>query len=446
MGYVVGGIVVVIIWALCCSGGTVTKKICEDDGFFHNVTYEKAFNGSAGKQLTDEATSEQCFCTGVGGQIAKPAISGLLHKRDAGGEDNCHSDLPLPNLSSSGAISDFGGGGGGGAGTGENPGPPNNPQPSGTLIGALARGAHETTRQTIHQTSQGSAFTYTLPFRALPVGPLFTGTVGGSISPTCNVNLNPTFFRVYHTDNVVDRNNICTGQNIVRIKVPDLPLQVRVTPDGSTAIVTSYSGVISFIDTGNNQVSGSLQYPKDPNFTPSGLAISPDGAYALVTNYEPAPDSYLLVVDVATQQVKQQINLRYDYPQSVFINPDGTLAWITYPYANAVEVMDILTGTIVRGFSVAEPSSVGFNATGTQVFLASGLGSVEVLNAATYAMITTIPAGVGATDLQLSPDGAFMWVNNSAAKSVTVIETASLTGTTYNIPGIPFGSVVVPTQ
>ena len=108
--------------------------------------------------------------------------------------------------------------------------------------------------------------------------------------------------------------------------------------------------------------------------------------------------------------------------------------------------MDILTGTIVRSFSIAEPSSVAFNATGTQAFLASGLGSVKVVDTTTYATITTIAAALGSTDLELSPDGAFVLVNNSASHSVTVIETASLTGTTYTISGTPYGSVILPMQ
>ena len=451
MGYVIGGILIVIAYVLCCSGGTITKKICESDGFYHNVTYEKAFTGSAGKQIKDEPTSEPCFCTGVNGQIASRLTSGQsrLHPHQ---EDNCHSGDPMGNkqpLSSedaAGATSGFGGGTSPstcGDCDGEDPGPPPDPccdcdDPSGGAIGSAGgpRGARAAT--------PGSAFTYTLPFRNLPAGPQLTGA--SMPAPTCNANLNPTDFRVYHTDNVVRRNNICTGQLIATINVPALPLQVKVTPDGSMAVVTSYSGAVTFIDTGTNQVSGSVTVPTDPNFTPSGLAISPDGAYALVTNYEPAPDSYVLVVDVATQKVTQQINLNYDYPQSVFINPDGTLAWITYPWVNVVQVMDILTGTMVRSFNIAEPFSMTFNATGAQAFVSSALGSVQVIDTMTYATIASIPADLGATDLQLSPDGAFVLVNNSSAQSVTVIETASLTGTTYSISGTPLGSVLVPTQ
>jgi YVTN family beta-propeller protein len=253
-------------------------------------------------------------------------------------------------------------------------------------------------------------------------------------------------FRVWHTENLVERYNLCTGQSVATIPVPALPLQVRVTPDGSQAIVTSYSGTITFIDTGTNTVTASVGYPSDPNFTPSALAISPNGQYALVSNYEQPPDSYLAIVDVANMQITGTIPLDTEYPESVFINPDGTLAWITYPWDNVVEVMDVLTGTIVQTLTVLEPFSIVFNPTGTRAFVSSGFGSVEAFDTGTYDLIMTIPADFGATDLQITPDGAFIYVNNSAAESVTVIDTQTLTGTSFSVGAAPQGSTLVPVQ
>ena len=95
--------------------------------------------------------------------------------------------------------------------------------------------------------------------------------------------------------------------------------------------MTSYSGAITFVDTASNTVSGTIQPLGDANFAPSGIAITPDGAYALVTNYLTPPNSYLAVVDIASKKIQGKIPLNYNYPQSVFINPDGTLAWVTHP-------------------------------------------------------------------------------------------------------------------
>ena len=68
------------------------------------------------------------------------------------------------------------------------------------------------------------------------------------------------------------------------------------------------------------------------------------------------------------------------------------------------------------------------------------------MDTATYQVIKTIPAGPGANDLQMTPDGAVIFVNNSSGQSVTVIDTQSLTGTTTSLGGMPQGSVLVPSQ
>ena len=99
--------------------------------------------------------------------------------------------------------------------------------------------------------------------------------------------------------------------------------------------------------------------------------------------------------------------------------------------------MDIITGTVVQSLSVIQPFSIVFNPTGTRAFVSSGSGSVKVIDTSTYQAIKTVPADFGATDLQITPDGAFVYVNNSAAQSVTVIDTQSLTATTSNIGGAP---------
>jgi YVTN family beta-propeller protein len=296
-----------------------------------------------------------------------------------------------------------------------------------------------------HAAPPGSTFTFTLSFRDLPSGPLLAEATS-PVPWVCNSSVNPTIFRVFHVTNVVKRINSCTGQVVATINVPNLPLQVRVSPDGSQAAVTSYSGAITFINTATNTVSSSIQ-PNDPNFAPDGIAFSPDGSYALVTNYLTPPYAYLAVVDTATMKITSKIPLNTEYPESVFINSDGTLAWVTDPWDNNVEVVDILTGTIVQELRIYEPFSIVFNPTGTRAFVSSGtLSEVAVIDTTTYQVIQTVPAGSGAMDLQITPDGAFIYVNNSTAQSITVIDTQSLKSTTTNIGGTPQGSALVPSQ
>lgn len=439
-------------WADLLGGpwtSSIATQVCQG-GQYYWVTYRIYSSGPlAGTQIPIQSTptGEPCDCNQSGGSLRPhltAAPSPLLHPKPSPKESNCTSDngegqqVTVPGQEAAGST----GGYGGSSSFAPTIGPA--PQQAG-LRPMFGRGAfHDATQLTAHAAAAGSTFTFTLPFRDLPSGPLVSEVVS-PVNWVCNASLNPTMFRVFHVTDVVSRVNMCNGQAVADINVPDLPLQVRVTPDGSQAIVTSFSGAITFINTSTNMISGSIQ-PADENFAPDGIAISPDGSYALVTNYLNPPYSYLAVVDIATKQITGKIPLNTEAPESVFINPDGTLAWVTHPWDNTVEVVDILSGTIVQNLAVTEPFSVAFNPTGTRAFVSSGAASVEVFDTSANQLIKTLPADYGAMDLEITPDGRYVYVNNSLAQSMTVIDAQFLNATTTNLGGMPQGSVLVPSE
>jgi len=390
-----------------------------------------------GRMIPDHATDAgyKCDCDKQGGS-ARPASVQSFSPVHPEQESNCKSpntmDQPvtIPGQAAPGSTNGWGG--------------PSSYQP-GLRPARFGPPGSAASQLSARAATSGSTFTFTLPFRDLPAGPLATA-VTSPPAWSCNTSLNPTFFRVFHVDDVVTRYSECPVAPIATIPVADLPLQVRVAPDGSQAIVTSYSGAITFINTATNAVSGTIQTPNDPNFAPDGIAISPDGSYALVTNYLAPPYAYLAVVDIATKQIKSKIPLDTQYPESVFINPDGTLAWVTFPWNNVVEVIDVLTGSITQLLRVTQPFSIVFNPTGTRAFVSSGAGTVQVIDTSTYATIQSVPAGAGAMDLLMSPDGGYVTINNSQAQTVTIIDTRTLTSTTTDIGGTPEGAALVPSQ
>lgn len=289
-----------------------------------------------------------------------------------------------------------------------------------------------------------TAFTPTVPYRSFPFSLLGASpSMPQQSAISCDSSVNPSAFVVFHQDGTVVRTNMCTGDVLATIPVTSNPLQVQVTPDGAWAIVTSYDNAISFIDTNTNKVAKVIQ--TDFNTFPAGISISPDGNFALVTSYIDANPA-LLVVDIQKQAITSRIPLDREYPQSVFLNPEGTLAWVTYPFDNAVEVVDVMTGNINRAIAVQEPIDVVFNPTGTVAYISSATpGSVVAVNTTTYAQINNVPTGAGASDLQLSPDGGFLRVNNFDDSSVSVIDTSSMAVVnTTAVTGQPIGTALAP--
>ena len=302
---------------------------------------------------------------------------------------------------------------------GQNSSQGSTPPPAGSGSKGKAIGRPFMLRSAKVASASAAPLDFTLPYRALPFLPFF-GEPDPTIDTSCASQLNPTAYSVDHINATVTLYNICTSDSLAVINVTSNPLQIRITPDASQAIVTSYDNAITFIDTTTNQVTKTVQ--TDPGFFPSGIAISPDGSYALITNYDDrAPE--LGVLDIASQSITSTIPLTTSYPQSVFINPDGTLAWVTYPWNDFVDVIDIMTGVLVQHLNIDTPFDVAFNPTGTAAYIASGTGSVVVMDTATYTQTASVPAGQGAFDLSVSLDGHTVTLNNYLDGTITLFDT-----------------------
>jgi len=417
-------------------------------GTWHQLTYIYTFGNRGQIPLMDVDTGMMCSCPASqsAAPLAAPLFAAATLSGDSLGlkprqqEDNCDSPIPYDNSASDAVdfeelLNLLAGSTGPDPLLGESARP--SIAPMGAHLGTAAKRPKAAARG-------AGGFSLTLPYRVLPAAPLLLGSPP-AVQAQCLASANPTYYETAHIDAVVRKFNACTGAVIATVNVNSLPLQVRVTPDGSQAIVTHFSSSISFIDTAGNTVSGVLQTPL--TFTPSGLAISPDGSYALVTNLEPAGagGAAIGVVDIASRTLTSMIPLDIDYPQSVFINPDATLAWVVYPFNGAVQVIDLLTGVVSRQLDFDEPISVAFNATGTVAYVAEGAG-VDVIDTSTYAIATKVETGSVPADLVVTPDGGYVVVNNSAGMSVSLIDTQTLVATTLGVSGIPRGNVVVPVQ
>ena len=266
-----------------------------------------------------------------------------------------------------------------------------------------------------------------------------------TFTPNCSGPTDPTAFHVLHLLSMVTRVDLCTLDTIAVVNVTSNPLQVGVTPDGKFAIVTSFDNAISFIDTSTNTVSSVIQ--TDSDTFPAGLSISRDGSFALVTNYNNVGPA-LLMVDIQKRAITSRIPLPLAYPQSVFLNPDATLAWVSYPFENFVEVIDVMTGNVNSSIQVQQPIDVVFNATGTTAYISSRLpGSVVVVDTKTYSTIGNIPTAAGSSDLLLSPSGGILTVGNFDSASISAIETSTLTlFQTIPAGGPVIGGVLTPIQ
>lgn len=124
----------------------------------------------------------------------------------------------------------------------------------------------------------------------------------------------------------------------------------------------------------------------------------------------------------------------------VAISPDGSRAYVTNPGSNTVSVINTATNTVATTIPVSEPQWVALSPDGTRAYVttdavADFFNNVSVIDTTTNTVVATILAGRGAEDIQVSPDGTYVYVTNFFDHTVSVIDTATNT----NVGAIPVG-------
>ncbi|HKE84359.1 MAG TPA: bifunctional YncE family protein/alkaline phosphatase family protein [Vicinamibacterales bacterium] len=250
-------------------------------------------------------------------------------------------------------------------------------------------------------------------FRQLPDGSYTAdGTIpisGGSAPSGLSLNANGT--RVYialNQTNQVAVIDTATRAILTRIPVGTFPYTTVLSTDGTKVYVSNWggripgpgdttdgmfpvavdprtgipiSGTVSVVDTTSNTVVKSI----DVGLHPTGMALSPDGSRLYVTN---ANSDTVSVIDTATDSVAKTIHVGHlgpgrvpilgSSPNAVTVSPDGRTLYVANASENAIAVVDpdadsanAVRGLIPTGWY---PTAVALDATGDQLFIASGYG------------------------------------------------------------------------
>jgi YVTN family beta-propeller protein len=257
----------------------------------------------------------------------------------------------------------------------------------------------------------------------IPLNPYFSPAGIVNYQPTCTPN---TFvFMTNYSNSTVTRLATCPLATQKVIPVPNSPVQVRITPDGSTAVVTISGNQVLLINTATNAIT---TIPT-PLYNPYGVAISPDGTKAYVTSFSTA-QPVIFQINLTTRQLLPQSLQVNSLPKSIFLTPDGAMAWVNFGQSSTIYVIDILSMTVVGTINAGGTADTGmaFSPDGTRAYVSTFGGSVSVFNTATLTMVASIPVGDQPTDIVVSKNGSRAYVNSFATNgSTSVIDTRSNT-------------------
>jgi YVTN family beta-propeller protein len=310
----------------------------------------------------------------------------------------------------------------------------------GGILGTKWKGPASLSKSTVTpRATPSTSFALVPPYRDVPFIPVYSPSIDFPTSLDCNPQNNATTIQVHHASNTVTVNNGCSGAVIATIPVGSAPLQVQVSPDASTAVVTCFSNEIDLIDLTTNTRAASI--PTTGDINPSGVAISPDGSTAYVTsftNHYFGGTAAVLVVNIAQRTIVKTIPVS-DLPQSVFVTPDGSQVWVTHPFVQfspVLEVIDTLTNTTSARLSLQGSYSIAFNSTGTRAFVTSGTSNVAVIDTSSFATLATITVGQGPVDIALTPEDGLLIVNNYQDQSISLVDATGLNVVgTFPLPG-----------
>lgn len=256
----------------------------------------------------------------------------------------------------------------------------------------------------------------------------------------------PDILQINHDRATVNRIGTCPFRPIATIPVATRPLQVAITPDGLTALVTSFDNAVNFIDLTSNRVTFTLP---TPGINPNGIAITQDGATAYVASFVPS-GAVVAKIDLASRTIAGTV-LVNGYPQNVFLSPDDSQLFVTFPYGNSVSIIDTLTNTVAFGFSVSAPRGIAFNSKGTRAYVTSsdaadqafGPGTVKEFNINTFQVVHSYAVDKGPNDVGVLYGDQFVVVTNYEGGSVSKIDTTTGAVTTVKGTGQLSGLSIV---
>ena len=237
----------------------------------------------------------------------------------------------------------------------------------------------------------------------------------------------------------------------------DGPHNVTVAPDHSAWYVTiahgTPYGTLWKFAAGTDSLLGRAPV----EMFPTTIALTPDGALAFVANSDFHGDHprVNVVTIVQTATMTPLTNLpACDMPHGVKVNHAGTLVYVSC--MNSDEVLEIdrqsfrirrrhktgegpggghamgaMHGTAPAATPVAgrdcAPTFVSVSPDDQRLYVACNHGNtLQVLDAATLALVKEIRVGVGAYNVEPSADGRWVIITNKKAQSVSVVDAQTL--------------------
>jgi YVTN family beta-propeller protein len=225
------------------------------------------------------------------------------------------------------------------------------------------------------------------------------------------------------------------------------PHEVHVAPDGRTAYVSDYGArargeTVTVIDL--EIAEATAAWPLEGNLGPHGIWTSSDGAHVWVTT---ETSRTVVELDAGTGELARVWETGQDVSHMVAPSPDETRLYVANIGSGSITVIDRGDDSVTTVPTGAGAEGIDVSADGAEIWVTNrDDDTISIVDAATLEVIETLDAG-GAMPIRakFSADGAEVWVSNARSGTVTVFDAASRELiATIEVGAVPVGLLMSP--
>lgn len=195
------------------------------------------------------------------------------------------------------------------------------------------------------------------------------------------------------TATVID---VATGRALATLPTGPGPHEITLSSNGSTAVVTDYSGppgtrkTLTVIDVPGLRVVRTIELGQ--YVSPHGIQFLPGDSLVAVTS---EASNFVVIVHVGEGAIRKAIPTQFRGSHMIGVTRDGERGFTGNMQANTVSELDLNAGTFVKSWDVpTTPEAINVTPDGKEVWVGSNAtGKVSVLDPAT-GTITTAAEGV----------------------------------------------------
>lgn len=211
------------------------------------------------------------------------------------------------------------------------------------------------------------------------------------------------------------------GRRVGEYRTGEAPHEIAVAPDGRVAVVTNYGGAksgntLSVLDLVGGKPTRTIDLGQ--HSAPHGVRFLADGRRVLVTTEASAS---LIVVDVASGELEQSIDVGGGTGHMVALSPDGQVAYLTKIQAGTISRIDLATGARIEKAAGKGAEGVAVRPDGAEVWVTNREdGTLTVHDPRTLAVKRRMSSKGFPIRVAFAADGALAFVTHARAGTLAV--------------------------